>query len=194
MPLFQDEEVPLGDKCRQLAEIANKNSSKYENLAFYNRDGISLLLVGEEHDFSSSSYFLAVKEGKEYLSDTKANDITGTSLMFYGVPVFDSKGMPIGGIVSVVNGGWLDTIAKGITIGKSSHPSIMNMLKGTMISDVQRSRCGGIPRSLHEYPHGLRIPPCREQLQLDRHVRAPPIRTSTARSQRCGASWHRWYC
>ena len=135
LPLLKDPATDLMEKNMQLQAVIKDKKEKYENLAFYDKDGMSVIASGDYHDFSTASYFVGVKGGKEYISDPKTNTINDDILMFYSVPVFDSTGAFAGAIVSIIRGNWIEKIISDIVIGKSSHPGVINMETGETVGD-----------------------------------------------------------
>ena len=136
LPYFTDPDVTLEEKNAQLQGVIKNNRTKYENLAYYDETGMSIIGTGEYHDFSEASYFVGVKGGKDFLSDPKENSITTEVLMFYSVPIFDANNRFAGAIVSIVRGNWLNQIVSKINVGKNSHPGVMNMKTGQTVGDA----------------------------------------------------------
>ncbi len=136
LPMLSGNDYTLDQKCAELKQIALKNSTKYENIAYYDKNGLSIVGDGRYHDFSDSSYFIPTKLGKEYVSDPKENNITDDILMFYSVPVYDENNSYNGAIVSVIRGNWLNQIISRIIVGKSSHPGVINMKTGDTVGNA----------------------------------------------------------
>ena len=137
LPFIKDPNGDLMEKNLQLQAVISDNKNKYENLAFYDANGMSVISTGEYHDFSTASYFVNVTGGKEYISDPNVNSITSDILMFYSVPVYDDNYHFAGAVVSIIKGNWLDQIIEKIVIGKNSHPAVLNMKTGLTVGDVR---------------------------------------------------------
>ncbi len=138
LPILRTDEFDLRQKCAQLAEVVRGNSEKYENIAYYDANGMSVLASGELHDFSSSSYFLAAIRGNKFLSDPSYSDTGKQFLMFYSVPVYalGSSSRVVGVIVSVIKGNMLGNITRRIDVGEGYHPSVIDRTDGRTLSDV----------------------------------------------------------
>lgn len=133
LPLIKDEDVPLSQKAEQIIAIADMDISKYENIGFYDANGDSIMHDGTSQNFAHASYVQAAMAGKEFVSDPKWNDQTSQMLMFYSVPVRNDSGKIIGVMSSIVRGDRLSQISQDVTIGKDSHPGIVNRETGNTI-------------------------------------------------------------
>lgn len=135
-PFIRDENVSLKEKASQLSQIVKLNPEKYENVAFYDKNGFALLASGKLHDFSNSIYVKTALSGKEIVTDPAISTVTGQNLMFYAVPVYGDNKDIVGALVSVIRGERLEQIVSGIDFGNGVHPVINSMQTRTVLADV----------------------------------------------------------
>ncbi len=142
MPFFYGRETSLREKCRELREIALSEPERYENIAFYDPDGESVIPSGDYYNFAHTSYFKASSEGRRFVSNPKVNDsvAAGKVLMFYSVPVYNESHDFAGVIAAVVLGDMLSNTVKAIDIGGGFHPSILDMPTKSTISNTNEGK------------------------------------------------------
>jgi len=134
--IFKDKNVDLKTKVDQLSTIVADYGGKYENIAFYDKDGFSYLPSGVLHDFSSGEYWKGAMKGERWTRAPALNPITNTILMFFSVPVYADDGEIIGVMVAVVNGNPILDIVKDIDIGGGMHPVVINLTDGSYVADA----------------------------------------------------------
>ncbi len=110
--------------------------SKYENITFYDKNGMSITGDGALADCSKREYFIRAFAGEHFVSDPNFSPIVGKLMIFYSVPVYDLYSNKISGVVAAVfYGDTLSALCQDITIGKDSHPFIINMKNGKTVAD-----------------------------------------------------------
>ncbi|MBO6175998.1 MAG: HAMP domain-containing protein [Treponema sp.] len=120
-----------------LIQNAKKTDTNYENIAYYDINGMSISGDGEVVDCSNREYFIHAISGEHYVSDPNISPVNGKLLIFYAVPVYDAYSNSISGaIVAVFYGDTLSKLCSQITIGKDSHPFIINMKTGKTVGDA----------------------------------------------------------
>ncbi|MBR0031447.1 MAG: HAMP domain-containing protein [Treponema sp.] len=135
MDTIRNPEISLREKFSML-EGVKKIDSRYENVAYYDKNGMSITGDGEVADCSQREYFIRAMAGEHYVSDPNISPINGKLLIFYAVPVRDLYTNAISGaLVSVFYGDTLSELCASITIGKDSHPFIINMESGKTVGD-----------------------------------------------------------
>ncbi len=131
-----DENASLADKNQVLTGVRKKLGSRYENLAFYDKEGNAMLADGSVRNFAGAVYLEAALKGERFISEPAYTPVTDSVMQNYCVPVFGSDNKPIGAIVLIINGnGILDTI-KNIDMGGGLHPSVIHRTKRITIANA----------------------------------------------------------
>ncbi len=132
---IRDPEILMEEKI-SILEGARKIDSRYENIAYYNKAGMTMTGDGEVADCSQREYFLRAMAGEHYVSDPNISPVNGKLLIFYAVPIRDLYTNEISGaLVAVFYGDTFCKLCKEITIGKESHPFVINMKSGKTVAD-----------------------------------------------------------
>ncbi len=141
MPFARDPEISLDEKNRQMAEIVNVNTDKYENCAFYDSEGFTYIRsTGQKLNLAAGRvYFEQAMKGNNYVVDPAFSAVINAVLMFYAVPVYNYNGQIHGVAVSVIKGNRLSHIVSGITFGRNSHPFVINKTTGEIIGQPENS-------------------------------------------------------
>ena len=127
LAFMKDENVPFEEKQNQLNSVLKSLGPRYENIAFYNKNGDALVANGEIVNFASREYFSVAFSGKDYISDPKFSPVTNSVLQHIGVPVFNNENKPIGALVLVIKGNPLMGMVSNIDLGQDYHPTIVNL-------------------------------------------------------------------
>ena len=135
MPFARDPEVSLEEKNRQMAEVVNVNTDKYENCAFYDDEGFTYIRsTGQKLNLAAGRvYFEQAMMGNNYVVDPAFSSVINAVLMFYAVPVYNYKGKIHGVAVSVIKGNRLSSIVTDIPIGDGYHPFVVSKSTGEII-------------------------------------------------------------
>lgn len=134
LSFMRDPNVSLAEKHDQMRAIASTDDS-YINIAFYDQNGNTITHDSKIINMASSGYFKEGMKGHKTIADPYVSTVQSLLVMIYAVPVFDAGMHPIGVIAAVEKGDKLSKVAGNITIGKSSHPSVINMKTGINIGD-----------------------------------------------------------
>ncbi|MCR4821258.1 MAG: HAMP domain-containing protein [Treponema sp.] len=136
MSVVRDPAISLKDKI-DIIHGAVKIDSNYENVAFYDKNGMTYTGDGVLTDCSNREYFIEAMKGKNFVSDPNISPANGKLLLFYSVPVRDLYSNDIIGCVSAIFfGETLSKLCQEITIGKDSHPFIIDMETGKTVADA----------------------------------------------------------
>ncbi len=131
-----DEDVSLAEKGKVLTAVRKRLGSRYENLAFYSKNGDAMLADGTVRNFAGAVYLEAALRGERFISEPAFTTVTNSVLQNYCVPVYGKDNTPIGAIVLIINGnGILDTI-KEIDTGGGMHPSVIHRTKRSTIANA----------------------------------------------------------
>lgn len=134
-PFMRDEEITLEEKNKQLVAIIQTDPTKYENVAFYDKEGFTIIAgTGQKLNLASGRvYFTEAMAGREHVADPAFSKVINGILMYYSVPVYNNKKQTIGAAVSVIKGNRLSNIVSSIDIGSGQHPIVINMQTGEII-------------------------------------------------------------
>ncbi|MCQ2982967.1 MAG: hypothetical protein MJ178_09465, partial [Treponemataceae bacterium] len=88
LPFVKDESISMEEKASQLQLIVAHDPDKYQNIGYYNRNGLSLVDDGRYIDFSNRDYFKIPMTGKVYVQDPALSPVNNSVLMFIGVPIY----------------------------------------------------------------------------------------------------------
>ncbi len=136
LPFIKDPDYDLYDKTVQLHNIINSDSSKYENVSYYNLEGNSYSAAGVYHSSATKDYYLAAISGKEFVCDPFYSDVGQKVLQIYSVPVRGNDGKINGVVVGILFGDRLGEAVKTIDVGGGFHPVVINTTNGAVIANV----------------------------------------------------------
>lgn len=131
-PSISDPEIDMHDKWNEIGVLI-KGNPRYTGLAFYNSEGIGYNSKGKWVDNHDKDYMAGALHGKRGMMDPHTN-MYGNLVANYAVPVFSPDGKQIGVISSVIEVTDMATSMQEITIGKSSHPMIVNKISGLVVA------------------------------------------------------------
>jgi len=131
-----DENVSLAEKSKILATVRKKLGDRYQNLAFYTKNGDAMMADGSVRNFSGAVYLEAALRGERFISEPLFIEIANSVLQNYCVPVFDNNHNPIGAIVLIINGNGILDATKDIDMGGGFHPAVINRVKHTTIANA----------------------------------------------------------
>ncbi len=136
LAFVKDETLSLAEKNMQLQGIAAASNGRYQNIAFYDKEGNSITADGRTMNFASREYFKQSFAGKNFVSDPTFSTVTDSILQHYGVPVYGSEGYPIGSLVMVISGNAIQTTISEIDVGEGMHPSVINYKTKTTVANA----------------------------------------------------------
>lgn len=136
LPFIVDENVPLFDKTEQLKQLVKVDTSKYENISYYNKEGFSYSRDGVYHSSKGKNYFEAAIRGEEFVCDPFYSDVGKKWLQIYAVPVYDENRTITGVVTGILYGDRLQKAIEGIDIGGGFHPAVMNRSTGDTIANA----------------------------------------------------------
>ena len=136
LTFIKDETLSLAEKNIQLQGIAAASNGRYQNIAFYDKEGNSVTADGRTINFASREYFKQSFAGKNFVSDPTFSTVTDSILQHYGVPVYGSEGYPIGSLVMVISGNAIQTTISEIDLGEGMHPSVINYKTKTTVANA----------------------------------------------------------
>ncbi|MBQ2315479.1 MAG: methyl-accepting chemotaxis protein, partial [Treponema sp.] len=132
----KDETVSLEEKSRMFGSIVSALGGKYENVAFYDREGNCITADGRLLNMKERAYFIEPMAGREYVSDPLFSPAVNGILQSYSVPVRNRQGQPIGAMVMLVKDNALYDIIKNIDLGGGMHPSVINNKERTTVANA----------------------------------------------------------
>lgn len=115
------------DKCAFFIPVYSINPDKYENIAFYDKDGFLALPNGKILQLKNKPYIDGpCSTGIDYVDDPRFSTVNNQVLMFLSTPVYNNRNQAIGCMVDVLRGNVINTIAENVTIVEGWHPIIIN--------------------------------------------------------------------
>ena len=131
-PSISDPEIDMHDKWKEIGVLI-KGNPRYTGMAFYNSEGIGYNSKGKWVDNHEKDYMAGALHGKRGMMDPHTN-MFGNLVANYAVPVFTPDNKQIGVISSVIEVTDMATSMQEITIGKESHPMIVNKDSGLVVA------------------------------------------------------------
>ncbi len=138
----KDEGISLEEKSRLFAGIVSALGGKYENVAFYDREGNCITADGRLLNMKERAYFTEPMSGREYVSDPLFSPAVNGILQSYSVPVRNRQGQPMGAVVMLVKDNALYDIIKNIDLGGGMHPSVINNKERTTVANANEGAEG----------------------------------------------------
>lgn len=134
---IRNPQIDIRDKWETLTALTSKNENFF-GMAIYDDKGVGYTTTGEYKDLSSREYLAeTLKTRKPYVMKPNWSPINGNVSTFYSIPYFDrATGNLQGVLVSVINGIRLSTIVSEMTIGKDSHPCVIEMKSGDYVASA----------------------------------------------------------
>ncbi len=139
LSVIQDPDVDLHDKW-ELVNSAIKGESRYFGIGIYNEKGIGYATTGKWSDLHERDYIANALKGKPYIQEPGYSKVNGHVSTYYGMPVFDKNNRVIGVIAGVVDSEALCHTVSDITVGKKSHPYIVDTKTSAIIAseDIEK--------------------------------------------------------
>lgn len=131
-PSITDPKIDIYDKWKEVSVVTQGNP-RYSGLAFYNNKGVGYNSKGKLADNHSKDYMIGALYGKRGMMDPHTN-MFGTLVTNYAVPVFAPNGDRIGVLSSAIEASDMASSMQDITIGKSSHPMIVNKVSCKVVA------------------------------------------------------------
>ena len=138
MPSIRSEDFSMSEKDG-IISVSGQVLENCSGLSFFDEDG-SCLIDGWLVDCSKETYVQEYLKGHEYAGSPI---LVGTEpnwqlMNFYSVPVYNQDNDLIGGVVAVMKGERLSEMVTNITVGKDSHPTIIDMATGAILGSDTR--------------------------------------------------------
>ena len=139
LSIIRDDNVDLHDKW-ELVNSAIKGESGYIGMGIYNEKGIGFATTGKWSDLHDRDYIANALNGTPYIQEPGYSKVNGHVCTYYGMPVYNNSNKLIGVIASVVDSEALCRTVSGITVGKSSHPYVVDTKTGAIIAseDIEK--------------------------------------------------------
>ena len=125
------------EKCAQFIPIYSPYPEKYENIAFYDKDGFLALPNGKVLQLPNKPYIVGPCNGEgDYVDDPRFSTVNNQVLMFLSTVVKDKNGNSIGCIVDVLRGNFLNDICESIELNDGTSPVIVNLKTKQILSQI----------------------------------------------------------
>lgn len=135
-----EEKKDVLEKCQFFLPYYSQFSDKYENIAFYDKDGFLALPNGTILQLPNKPYITGpCSTGKDYIEDPRFSSVNNQVLMFLSTVVKDKFNKPLGCMVSVLRGNVINDIANSVEVINDIHPIIVNRTTHEIITSVDES-------------------------------------------------------
>lgn len=122
-----EEHLDVIEKCALFIPVYSIYPAKYENIAFYDKDGFFALPSGKVLQLKDKPYIVNPCKGMgDYVDDPRFSTVNNQVLMFLSTVVKNAAGQSIGCIVDVLRGNVINDIAASVNIVEGIHPIIVN--------------------------------------------------------------------
>lgn len=126
MDMLRSDAYSLEEKQAQLTSIFSGLGNKYQNLAFYDKHGYTIMDNGKKINLSNRYYFKHCIKGNEILTDPEFSQIAKGYITYYGVPVKGFDEEIIGAVFLLVKGTSVQALINSLDIGGGNHPVVIN--------------------------------------------------------------------
>ena len=117
-----------------LINSATGGSKQYFGMAIYNAQGIGWTTTEKWSDLHTREYLAKSMTGVPAIMDPNWSPVNGNVSTFYALPVRDRNGRQIAEVVSVLDSLELCRKVEGITVGRDSHPFVINRKTGKFVA------------------------------------------------------------
>lgn len=137
---LKDESISLEEKQKQLTSVLKELGPQYENIAFYDKNGFSIMADGRIMNFVDRPYFKQAMAGKDFISEPDFSNVTKSILQYYSVPVYNDSKQICGALVLVVKGNIILETCKHIDLAGGVHPVVINRISKKFVADTNDSK------------------------------------------------------
>ncbi len=130
---IRDPNVSLRDKIDFMSSSTKNIDKNYVSVSIFDAFGYTYDESGNKVDLAESITYDQTMLGKKYITDPEV--VNGELVLIYSVPIFDYDLQPCGAVYAVVKAEKMYSVCNSLTVGKSSHPKIINMKSGILIGD-----------------------------------------------------------
>ncbi|HAK69603.1 MAG TPA: methyl-accepting chemotaxis protein [Treponema sp.] len=133
LSIIKDPSVDLHDKWR-LVNSATGGNPNYLGMAIYDSHGVGWTTTEKYSDLHEREYLAIAITGKRSLMDPNWSPVNGNLSTFYAQPVYEENGKQLAVVVSVLDSTELCRTVSAITVGKNSHPYVINRKTGKYVA------------------------------------------------------------
>ena len=125
------------EKCAFFIPYYTQFPAKYENIAFYDKDGYLALPSGKVLQLVNKPYIVGPCNGQgDYVDDPRFSTVNNQVLMFLSTVVKDKNNNSIGCMVDVLRGNVINEIAQSVNIIDDIHPIIVNTKTNEVLTSL----------------------------------------------------------
>jgi len=136
LAFMKDDNMSLADKQKELSTIGSQLGDRYENVAFYDKDGNAITADGRLINMATRIYFTEPMAGRNYISNPTFSPVTNGILQQYSVPVYNNSNKIIGVVVMLIKGNSLYDTIVNFDMGGGMHPSVIDWKESVTIANV----------------------------------------------------------
>lgn len=131
---MRDSYVPIKEKIAFMSKSTTAIDKNYMSVSAFDAFGYTFDEDGKRHDMDGTVMFDQTMLGKKSITDPE--EVGGALAMVYSSPIFDEDLQPSGAVYAIVKADRMSAICSSITIGKNSHPKIVNRKSGMVVGSA----------------------------------------------------------
>ena len=131
---MRDSYVPIKEKIAFMSKSTTAIDKNYMSVSAFDAFGYTFDEDGKRHDMDGTEMFDQTMLGKKSITDPE--EVGGVLAMVYSSPIFDEDLQPSGAVYAIVKADRMSAICSSITIGKNSHPKIVNRKSGMVVGSA----------------------------------------------------------
>jgi len=150
------------DQMKDTLDLIQRNSRDFDSLSYIDKDGLfkmTTLSTGITHPSAiDKPYYVAAKEGKDFVSDVVVGRNSGQPIINFSSPVYDQNGQFQGLILGSVRTTTLQTLMRETWIGQTGEILLLNAA-GSMIAEPRNIKALTDKQLLTETDIPATLPP-----------------------------------
>lgn len=135
---IKNDKISLKEKIDFLNNSITNIDKNYVQVSIFDQNGTYYNEKGEKLSMKDSVAYKNALLGRKSITDPQIDN--GKLRLIYCVPIFDKNLQPTGGVYAIIKGERMYEICGSLTIGKESHPSIINKKTGDIVGDASLER------------------------------------------------------
>lgn len=137
---IRNSDIFIKDKVKMISKSATALDKNYIIVSAFDAFGYTYDQDWKRVDIEETITYDKTMIGKKWITDPE--ELYGNLAMIYSVPIFDEDLQPSGAVYAFIKADRMSAVCSSITIGKNSHPKIVNRKTGVMIGseDVEDIR------------------------------------------------------
>lgn len=130
---MRSSDVFVKDKIAFMSASTTNIDKNYVLVSVFDAFGYTYRPDGTRVDVEETAAYDQTMLGKKFITNPEQTD--GAFTMQYSVPIFDEDLQPSGAVYAVIKADRLSAVCGAITVGRGSHPRVVDMRTGLLIGD-----------------------------------------------------------